>query len=92
MKFAFIHEHRGEFPVELMCEVLGVTRGGYDAWRGRPESSRARRKAELVQRIEAVHRESRGIYGSPRVHKVLESQGQRCSVNTVAKLMRLAGV
>jgi len=92
VKFAFIDEHRGEFTVGLMCEVLGVTRGGYYAWRGRPESSRARRNSELVRQIEAVHRESRGTYGSPRVHKALEGQGQSCSVNTVAKLMRRAGV
>ena len=92
MKFAFINEHHDQFTVELMCAVLGVTRGGYYAWRGRPESPRVRRQAQLIQQIETVHRESRGTYGSPRVHKALEKQGQSCSLNTVAKLMRLAGV
>ena len=92
MRFAFIDEHRGTFPVGLMCEVLGVTRSGYYARRSRPESARAQRQAKLVQAIEAVHRESRGTYGSPRVHKALEASGQGCSVNTVAKLMRLTGV
>lgn len=92
MRFAFIDEHRGAFPVQLMCAVLGVTRSGYYAWRGRPESRTAQRRAELVGAIEAVHRESRGTYGSPRVHKALEAAGRACSVNTVAKLMRAAGV
>ncbi len=92
MKFAFIDEHRGDFTVELMCEVLSVTRSGFYAWRGRPQSPRARRQAALVQQIEAVHRENRCIYGSPRIQKALERQGQKCSVNTVAKLMRSAGV
>jgi transposase InsO family protein len=92
VRFAFIDEHRGTFPVELMCAVLGVTRSGYYAWRSRPASPRAQRQAELVQAIEAVHRESRGTYGSPRVHKALEAEGRACSVNTVAKLMRLSGV
>jgi putative transposase len=92
VKFAFIDEHRGPFPVGRMCVVLGVTRGGYDAWRRRPESAQARRKAELVGAIEAVHRESRSLYGSPRVHKALEAQSQTCCVNTVAKRVRLAGV
>jgi transposase InsO family protein len=92
VRFAFIDEHRGTFPVGLMCEVLGVTRSGYYARRSRPESPRAQRQAELVRSIEAVHRESRGTYGSPRVHKALEARGQGCSVNTVAKLMRLTGV
>lgn len=75
-----------------MCAVLGVTRGGYYAWRGRPESSRAQRQSELLRAIEAVHRESRGTYGSPRVHRCLKAHGQACSENTVAKLMRLSGV
>lgn len=92
MRFAFIDEHREQFPVGLMCEVLGVTRSGYYAWRGRPESQRVRRQTELVQQIEAVHRESRGTYGSPRVHQALQAQGQSCSENTVARLMRRAGV
>lgn len=92
MRFAFIDEHRGTFPVELMCEVPGVTRSGYYARRSRPESPRAQRQAELVQAVEVVHRESRGTYGSPRVNKALEARGQGCSVNTVAKLMRLTGV
>jgi transposase InsO family protein len=92
VRFAFIDEQRGHFPVELMCEVLGVTRSGYYAWRSRPASPRAHRQAELLQAIEAVHRESRGTYGSPRVHKSLQARGVACSLNTVAKLMQLAGV
>lgn len=92
MKFAFIDEHRGEFPVGLMCAVLGVTRSGYYARRSRPVSQRAHRQAELVESIAAVHHQSRGTYGSPRVHQALRSSGQDCSVNTVAKLMRRSGV
>lgn len=92
MKFAFVDEHRGRFPVGLMCEVLGVTRSGYYAWRSRPSSPRAQRQTELMGQIEAIHRESRGTYGSPRVHHALAAREPTCSLNTVAKLMRRAGV
>jgi transposase InsO family protein len=43
----------------------------------------------LVTRIEAVHRDSRQLYGSPRVHRELLDQGESVSENTVAKLMHL---
>ena len=37
----FIHDHVADFPVQVMCEVLGVSRGGYYAWASRAESARA---------------------------------------------------
>jgi len=75
-----------------MCQVLEVSRAGYYAWLGRPESPRAVRQAQLVERIRRVHRDSRQVYGSPRVHRALKAQGVSCSANTVAALMRRAGV
>jgi transposase InsO family protein len=92
VRFAFIRGHRGEFPVGLMCEVLGVSRGGYYAWRGRPTSAAAARRTELVERIRGAHRESRETYGSPRVYRELRARGVACCENTVAKLMRGDGI
>jgi putative transposase len=75
-----------------MCHVLKVSRAGYYAWLARPESPRAARQAEVVERIRRVHRDSRETYGSPRVHRALKAEGVACCENTVAKLMRRAGV
>lgn len=88
MRFAFIRDHRGRFPVGLLCEVLGVSRSGYYAWRDRPPSPMAVRRERLVEQIREAHRESRAVYGSPRVHRELEARGVDCCENTVAKLMR----
>lgn len=92
MRFAFIRDHQGEFPVELMCEVLGVSRSGYYAWRDRPPSPTALRRERLVEQIRQAHEEARSVYGSPRVHRELEAQGIACCKNTVAKLMREHGI
>ena len=75
-----------------MCQVLEVSRAGYYAWLGRPESPRAAHQAAIVERIRRVHRDSREAYGSPRVHRALKAQGVTCCENTVARLMRRSGV
>ena len=93
MKFEFIDQHREEWPIIVMCEVLEVSRSGFYAWRKRPDSQRSQRQRELVCAMRAIHsdRDMRS-YGSPRMHEELVSRGHRVSENTVAKLMRAAGL
>jgi putative transposase len=52
-----------------MCQIREVSRAGYYAWLGRPESPRAVHQAGIVEQIRQVHRESRQTYGSPRAHR-----------------------
>lgn len=93
MIFAWIEERRTEFPVAVMCRVLGVSRAGYYAWRTRPPSDTTRRRDQLVGTIRAVHAEPHlDTYGSPRMARELNARGLACCVNTVAKVMREAGI
>ena len=87
-----MEKHAEEFPVDLMCAVLDVSRSGYYAWRDRPASGQAQRREQLVERIQAAHAGSRQIYGSPRIYAELRAQGVACSENTVAKLMKNHGI
>lgn len=90
--FEFIDEHREEFPVATMCEVLDVSRSGYYAWRGREPSRRAQRDAQVLEQIREIHAWSRGTYGSPRIHAELQARGVRVGRKRVARLMREAGI
>jgi len=92
MTFRFIDRHRGRWPVSVMCDALAVSAAGYYAWRDRPRSSRRRRRDELAAQIRTVHAEVKARYGSPRMHAELVARGHRCCVNTVARLMRRAGI
>jgi transposase InsO family protein len=95
VRFRWIGGQRGHYPLSALCGALGVTRAGYYAWRTRrqsPPGPRRRRRAELVERIRAAHEASRCTYGSPRVCHELRAQGVSVCENTVAKLMRHAGI
>lgn len=92
MRFAFIRDHRGTWPVHVMCRVLRVARSGFYAALRRAPSPRKVRRDELARRVRAVHESNRRVYGSPRVHEALLAQGERVCVNTVAKVMRQAGM
>ncbi len=92
MKFGFIHQHRLEFPVTVLCHVLGVSRSGYYAWRKRSPSQRRRDNRDLGEKIQQLHQKSRGTYGSPRIWADLREMGIRCSRKRVAKLMRYLGL
>jgi putative transposase len=54
MRFRSIEDRRFDYPVKIMCGVLGVSPAGYCAWRARPESQRSvtnPREGSLIQRI-----------------------------------------
>lgn len=92
MRFARIDAEKGQWPIEAQCEVLGVSRSGYYAWKGRPEAPRAKADAELVVEIKAAHKVGRGAYGSPRVHRELRANGRRIGKKRVERLMRSEGI
>lgn len=76
------------YTVILACATLDVSRSGYYAWHGRPESERATENTVLLARIRTVHDVSKQTYGSPRMTAALQSEGFECGENRIAKIMR----
>ncbi|OLT11705.1 hypothetical protein BJF79_23575 [Actinomadura sp. CNU-125] len=77
----------------MACRVLNVSTSGYYDWLGRPEPPRALRNKELTKMIREIHADSRGSYGSPRVHAELTlGLGERVNRKRVERLMRHAGL
>lgn len=91
-KYAVIAAHRTEFPIILMCRVLGVSRAGYYAAQDRVPSKRAVADATLVATITDTFTTCRSRYGAPRVHQKLRTAGHRVGRKRVARLMRAAGL
>ena len=83
---------KANYPVTLMCRVLGVSRSGLYAWSRRGPSTRRAADARLCQQVRRIHADSRTTYGSPRVHRALRREGVRVGRKRVERLMRESGL
>lgn len=88
MKYAFIESDLRDHDVKRACQVLGVSCSGFYKRRNAGPGPRERRREELAGKIQTAHAQNRGVYGSPRIHQVLISQGESVCLNTVAKVMK----
>ena len=75
-----------------MCRVLGLSASGYYAWVRRGPSARARRDAQMTERIKEIWSANREVYGRPRIHAELQAGGERIGAKRVGRLMRRAGI
>ena len=57
MKFSFIDAKKALFPVEFMCQHLGVSRSGFYAWKHRPQSARKQEEQQLAEEVTQVHQQ-----------------------------------
>ncbi len=92
MKYQVVDRCRDAYPVRMMCRCLKVSPSGYYGWRSRPLSPRAKDSQRLATRICALHEASGGVLGSPRIWEDLRYEGEFCSLNRVARLMRVNGI
>jgi transposase InsO family protein len=87
-----VNTNQVTWPVQRMCRLLKVSVSGFYAWKARPMSAHEREDVKLSAQIEAIHRYSYGIYGSPRVHAELSSLDIHIGRKRVARLMKAAGL
>src|SRR5205085_12574736 len=91
--YSLIAAEKTNFPVAVMCRVLGVSRTGFHNWERRAPSDRALTDAWLTEKIKQIHDQSRGVYGVPRIHAELRMEHDvRVGRKRVARLMKAAGI
>ena len=82
------------FPVTVACQAAEVSTSAFYAWAARraPAAAAAQAEATLVAELRTIHRESKGTYGSPRVHAELRRRGWAVNRKRVERLMRIHGI
>jgi len=89
VKYAWMCAQRKVFPLPAMCDALAVSVSGYRAWkRGGSPTRKRLTDAQLLACIQAIHKELKGAYGSPRMVRELRGRGIPASKPRVERLMR----
>jgi transposase InsO family protein len=94
---AFIDDHRAQYGVEPICEVLPIAPSTYRRHKAietdpSKASARAQRDAYLRVEIRRVWEENFRVYGGEKVWKQLNREGIVVARCTVARLMREMGL
>ena len=80
----------------ILCRVLEVARSAWYEWLAKEELSEAGElpdpDAAIRVHIQAIHQESHGTYGYPRVGAVLRQRGFVVNLKRVARLMKEEGL
>jgi putative transposase len=87
MRFRFLEDQRGAWPVRVMCAALSVSPSGHSAWRSRPQSPHKIANRGLLGDIRRVHACHRGRYGAPCIDAALRAEGPRA----IERVMRRHG-
>src|SRR5262249_2050742 len=82
--YRFIASEATTFPAVILCQLLGVSRSGYYAWKERPE-----RQDPLATKVEEVFWQNSRRYGSRGIAAEL---GGKAGRRRVRRLMREQGL
>jgi transposase InsO family protein len=95
-KYAVIQEMSGrDYPIQLLCEIAGVSKSGYYKWIKRQESpSEKQIEDEIIKKkIMECHLKLKGIYGYRRVQVWLKlTYGLHLNHKRVQRLMNELGI
>lgn len=79
-------------PYDFLFYYFGISSSGYFDWKKKKEPLRLTSKSKIQDQIKKIFKESKGTYGSPRVHAELLERSIQISENTVAKYMKELGL
>jgi transposase InsO family protein len=93
----FIDDHREDYGVEPICEVLPIAPSTYYEQKARDADPSKRpprvvRDVELCEQIERVWKENRAVYGAYKVWRQLNREEIPVARCTVERLMRQMGL
>ena len=90
--FEFIQSNVHDHDVKQMCTVLEAPKSSYYDWKKKKTSKRQSENKRLNRLISGIYFENKGIYGAPKIHKILVGRGETLSLKKVQILMRKLGL
>lgn len=75
MKYRFIQENTGHYPVRILCRVMRVSRSAFYAWKARPAAIITAEELHLYRRAKVLFTASRESLGSRELAKKLRAEG-----------------
>ncbi|RLD57366.1 MAG: IS3 family transposase [Bacteroidetes bacterium] len=93
LRYAFILKNRKNYPVEKMCKSMRISKNSYYNWLNTKDLDKTNPiKTNLKERIKSIFEESREIYGSYRIQKMLEREDLKYSRSYIGLLMKEMGL
>jgi putative transposase len=90
VRYAWILEQSADYGVRLLCSVMRVSCSAYYAWAVAGESEKAKGDKALTALITAAFTQNRAVYGTRRLKKVLQNQGEMVSRRRIGRIMQEA--
>jgi putative transposase len=93
MRYNFILNNGEKYPVEKMCKHMRVSKNAYYHWvKYKGLDIYNTTKSNLMARIKMIFEESREIYGSSRIQKMLEREDLIYARSYISLLMKEMGL
>ena len=83
---------QADLETTSVCEVLGVSRSAYYAWRSCASSVREAQDAQLAPLVRELFWKHRRRYGARRIVAELTERGQNYGTRRIAKLLQIQGL
>jgi putative transposase len=92
VKYAWMQQQHAVCKVRRLCQLLEVSRRGYDEWRSRPPRAQAQVDQEVQDKIQRYFAQGCGTYGTRRIKHLLAQDGLQVSRRRIGRLLAQAGL
>jgi transposase InsO family protein len=87
-----MEQQAAQYPVEVLCQVLGVSRSAYYSWKQQQQAAGTDKK-QIEQQVINIFRQHRRRYGARRIAAELKATAMgKAGRHTIRKIMRKHGL
>jgi putative transposase len=87
--YSFIEAHSAEYPIQLLCGVLQVSRSAYYSWQQQEQEAADEKKKVIEQQVISIFQEHRRRYGVRRIAAELKATEKiKAGMYTIRKIMK----